>query len=83
MPKGTVLIDEERCQGCGLCVASCPWALLVLAEDRLNGHGRHPVMLVDPDSICSGCGLCAVVCPNLALMAYRWRAEPALAALTA
>lgn len=63
-------IDEERCTGCGDCVAACPY----LNEDVFNvGLGlSHSirlffpqavprVALIDPDS-CNRCGNCVQVC---------------------
>ena len=29
--KGTILVDKERCKGCGVCVASCPCDVLHLS----------------------------------------------------
>jgi pyruvate formate lyase activating enzyme len=47
---------EERCQGCGQCVAACPRQAL-----RLAGKGVER----DP-SRCQACGQCAVLCPQRA-----------------
>jgi 2-oxoglutarate ferredoxin oxidoreductase subunit delta len=82
MPKGRIVIDEERCKGCGLCVAACPPALVALDGSRLNSRGYHPALLVDPAGKCSGCALCAVMCPEACLTVYRTRApQPRAAAL--
>ncbi len=34
MARGLVIIDEDRCKGCGLCAAVCPQDVLELAEGR-------------------------------------------------
>jgi len=73
MPKGRIVIDEDRCKGCELCVGACPPALLVLDRTHLNSRGYHPAQLVDPDGKCSGCALCAVMCPEACITVYRVR----------
>ena len=32
--KGTILVDKERCKGCGVCVASCPCDVLHLSAEE-------------------------------------------------
>ena len=71
MAKGRVTVDEQRCKGCALCTDTCPPGVLIMADDRLNARGYHPVQLVDPDGRCTGCGLCAVICPDVCLTVYR------------
>lgn len=58
--------DEERCKGCGLCVAVCDHGALALAADRVNAQGHHPVELVAP-ARCTSCVRCARICPDAAL----------------
>lgn len=72
MSRGTVLIDQNRCKGCDLCVAFCPQQCLALADD-LNARGYHPANLINDD--CTGCGVCAVVCPDACITVMR---EPRL-----
>ena len=31
--KGTVVVDKERCKGCGVCVASCPCNVLGMSAE--------------------------------------------------
>lgn len=72
MPKGMVVIDEERCKGCGLCVEVCPTHTLQLAQDRFNQKGYRPVEATDAEA-CTGCATCAVICPDVVLTVYRRR----------
>jgi 2-oxoglutarate ferredoxin oxidoreductase subunit delta len=63
VPWTPLVIAEERCKGCELCVAACPKAILALSRDRVNVLGYHPVRLTDA-SACTSCALCARVCPD-------------------
>lgn len=39
--KGTIVVDRERCKGCGVCVSVCPCDVLALSAE-VNGKG-YPV----------------------------------------
>lgn len=71
MAKGTILIDQSRCKGCGLCPTVCPQEVIAIDQDTLNAKGYHPAMLVDPDRQCTGCAICAVICPDVCITVYR------------
>ena len=75
MAKGRVIIDEDRCKGCSLCTAACAQGVLVMALDRLNAHGYHPVQ-VGALQRCTGCGMCAVICPEVCFTVYRAAKRP-------
>jgi 2-oxoglutarate ferredoxin oxidoreductase subunit delta len=75
MTQGMVLIDEDRCKGCGLCVALCPAHTLRLAEGRFNLKGHRPVEVVDAEA-CTGCAVCAVICPDVVFTVYRRKRKP-------
>lgn len=74
MIRGRIVVDSERCKGCGLCVGVCPQGSLALSE-TFNAAGYHPVRLADPPS-CTGCAVCAIICPDVALTVYRQKKEP-------
>lgn len=74
MVKGTVVIQQERCKGCGLCVAFCPQHVLTIDNDTLNAKGYHPAALTAEG--CSGCSICSWVCPDTCFTVYR-EAPPA------
>jgi 2-oxoglutarate ferredoxin oxidoreductase subunit delta len=59
-----VVVAEEHCKGCELCVAACPKAVLALDRTRVNILGYHPVAVADA-SACTSCGFCARVCPDV------------------
>ncbi|ABU59627.1 MULTISPECIES: ferredoxin family protein [Roseiflexus] len=70
MVRGRIIVDTERCKGCGLCVAFCPKGVVHLAA-AFNAAGHHPAQLDDPDGKCTGCTICALVCPEAAITVYR------------
>ncbi len=70
MSKGMVVIDEERCKGCGLCVEVCRAHVLRLAQGRFNQKGHRPVE-VNGTETCTGCAACAVICPDVVFTVYR------------
>ena len=60
-----VLIDKERCKGCGYCVEFCPRGALEMSEE-LSPKG-YTLAVVTDESKCLGCGLCDVLCPEFAI----------------
>ena len=48
------IIDEEKCQGCGLCVSVCTCGALVMKDST--------VKVIDVEN-CGWCALCELVCP--------------------
>ncbi|HEX5828701.1 MAG TPA: 4Fe-4S binding protein [Candidatus Limnocylindrales bacterium] len=64
-----VVVAEERCKGCGLCVDVCQPHCLALDEGAVNAMGHHVVHLVDADA-CTSCAKCARVCPDAVLSIY-------------
>ena len=61
-----VIINEQVCKGCGLCVRACPKGILALDKDVINAKGYNPVSVTDMDQ-CIGCCSCARMCPDCAL----------------
>lgn len=52
-----VMVDEDECSGCGLCVDRCQMEALSLNGDSVVRKAER----------CIGCGLCISVCPTAAL----------------
>ena len=75
MTKGAVIIDVDRCKGCGLCTYVCPSNILILTQDLFNAKGYHPVTVSNSDK-CIGCGACATICPDIVFTVYRINAQP-------
>lgn len=67
MPKVVVL--EEYCKSCGLCVNICPKEVLAIG-DKANAKGYYAVVVKD-EGKCISCAMCATVCPDLALEIWR------------
>jgi Fe-S-cluster-containing hydrogenase component 2 len=57
---GVISVDQEKCTGCGKCVAVCSDLSLELYEKRCrpSSHGLFG---------CIGCGQCMAVCPEEAI----------------
>ncbi len=71
--RGTVRVDTERCKGCGVCVAACPFDVLALSQE-VNAKGYRRAEQINPDA-CTGCANCAVVCPDSCITVYRQKNE--------
>ncbi len=65
-----IVINEDRCKGCGLCTLVCPRDLVHTAN-RFNAKGYRPAEQIDPENKCTGCTNCAQMCPDIAITVYR------------
>lgn len=53
-----VKIDELKCDGCGVCIESCPFDVLALKDEK--------AIIVKPE-LCRNCEVCVKICPNKAI----------------
>ena len=61
----TLEVNEERCNGCGLCIEiGCP---AIAKSDRLDAKTQRPMAWIDP-LLCTGCEICAQVCARKAIL---------------
>ena len=65
--RNIVKIDEEKCNGCGLCVIPCAEG----AIEIINGKAK-----VIREELCDGAGFCLGVCPTGALTIEKREAAP-------
>lgn len=72
-PRGTVVLDAERCKGCELCIPACPPEVLRMSPQRNSSGYLLPELLEG----CTGCGACLMVCPDFCFEVYRFDSEGA------
>ncbi|MGI9643129.1 MAG: hydrogenase iron-sulfur subunit [Acidimicrobiia bacterium] len=59
-----VIIDEDRCTGCTLCVVDCPYGALEMVPRE---DGKHRQLAVLVEDRCVSCGVCVGSCSDDAL----------------
>ncbi len=64
--RKVLVILQEQCKQCGLCVEFCPKNVLCLDTEKYNRKGYHPVMACDIDA-CVNCEFCERICPDMAI----------------
>ena len=65
---GKIVIDSQRCKGCGLFVEACPNGCIKMSTSS-NEKGYSYAQLTD--GTCSGCGMCAIMCSEAVIEVYR------------
>ncbi len=70
---GAIVVDEEHCKGCEVCVVACPTHVIGMTE-RVNSKGYHVAYMENPEA-CTGCSNCAIVCPDGVITVYRTKLE--------
>jgi 2-oxoglutarate ferredoxin oxidoreductase subunit delta len=65
---GKIIINTERCKGCGLCISVCPKGCIVISRQS-NKSGYFPAETANTD--CTGCAACAIICPDVVIKVFR------------
>ena len=63
---GRIVIDDQKCKGCFLCVDVCP-EKIIFQGAKLNNNGYYSVVFDENSNKCIGCALCAMSCPDIAI----------------
>lgn len=59
--------DLSLCNGCGICLISCPVGALSFCPPPQKGSGRRRRVVKVDLTYCKGCGICAHECPSRAV----------------
>ena len=70
------VVDLDNCNGCGRCVADCPFDAVTL-RPRTDGTAFAEEAVVDADA-CTSCGLCVGACPSATPFRRRSRLSPGI-----
>jgi len=60
-----VVIVEDLCKGCGICIEFCPVKILKTGV-HMTKRGIYPPEVID-EAKCTGCRICQYYCPDLAV----------------
>jgi heterodisulfide reductase subunit A len=63
LEANTALVDQERCDGCGLCIDVCPFQTIQLVE-YTDEEGTPKKTVTINQVLCKGCGICQGTCPK-------------------
>ncbi|KWW31440.1 MAG: 4Fe-4S binding protein [Bacteroidales bacterium] len=67
--RGAIVVDTERCKGCGVCITACPCGVIELAKE-VNGKGYNYAFMANPEA-CIGCASCGITCPDGVIKVYK------------
>jgi NAD-dependent dihydropyrimidine dehydrogenase PreA subunit len=67
MKRNIITIDQEKCNGCGICASACPEGALQVIDGKARLVG---------DLLCDGLGACLSSCPEDAITIVEREAEP-------
>jgi len=62
-----IVIDENKCKSCYICVGTCPKGL-IKKSSKTSKLGDYLVEFEDKNNECIGCAMCATRCPDMAIV---------------
>jgi heterodisulfide reductase subunit A len=74
-------VNEELCDGCGLCVPVCDYNALEIVVVQRDGQEKKQVKV--KEALCKGCGGCAAACPSGAMEQKGYKSLQILAMIDA
>jgi len=74
MAKGEIVILEDSCKGCALCVEYCPKGCIQVVKDKFTGGGALLPEFVNKED-CIACKICGQLCPDFAIEVYKYVEE--------
>jgi heterodisulfide reductase subunit A len=75
------VVNEELCDGCGICVPVCEYNALEVVPRKGGGADEKVVQL--NEAMCKGCGGCVAACPSGAMEQKGFKNEQMLAMIKA
>ena len=63
----------ENCDGCALCVDTCPYGAIELVEYEVEGHTYKKIET--SKTLCKGCGICEATCPKKGVFVHGFTNE--------
>ncbi len=60
-----IVIDDQFCKGCGLCIQVCPRN--VFGKGKKRNRAGYLLPQVDSSENCAVCYFCEMTCPDLAI----------------
>ncbi|HOI27886.1 MAG TPA: 4Fe-4S binding protein [Paludibacteraceae bacterium] len=71
--KGAIVVNNERCKGCQLCVEACPSKVIAMSK-QVNSKGYNYAYMENADA-CVGCASCGIVCPDGCISVYKVKVD--------
>ena len=68
--KGEIVIDEQLCTGCGICIAFCKRECITSSVEKLTMLGAPKAVFAVPEK-CTACCICGWLCPHCCIEVYR------------
>jgi NAD-dependent dihydropyrimidine dehydrogenase PreA subunit len=64
-----IAINDLICNGCGICLESCPFGVLIIRNNK--------AVVINPEA-CHNCHACIQICPNRAIKYVEYNTDMAI-----